>query len=63
MEEERPPKTTYPSTIAAERKMLAVSDQPRSSSKTSAIAYMFMPESRIMKRANRMELNPRVASL
>jgi hypothetical protein len=43
--------------------MLAVSDQPRSNWKTIAIAYMFMPESRIMNMANRMALNPRVASL
>ena len=63
MDDERPPRTMYPMVIAAERTMLAVSDHPRSSWNTIAMAYMFMPESRIMKTANRIALKPRVASL
>jgi hypothetical protein len=43
--------------------MLAVSDHPSRSWKTIAIAYMFMPESKIMKIAKRIALKPRVASL
>jgi hypothetical protein len=65
IEDESPPRTTYAITIiiAAERKMLAVIDYPSSSLNTIAIAYMLRPMSRIMKMANKIALNPRVASL
>ena len=63
MEDESPPRTTYVMITAAERRMLAVIDHPRSNWNTIAMAYMLRPLSRIMKMAKRTALNPRVASL
>ncbi len=52
----------YASTTTAARMMLALMSQPRNCWNSSPIAYMLMPDEKIVMTANEMALKPRVFS-